>query len=65
VLDAATIFNRKIAAYTQQSLDFKKKFFDPFRRKPGMQSLPEGHGCCYFISTTIFSPKITFHREKQ
>jgi hypothetical protein len=47
----------KSAAYTQQSLDFKKNFFAPFRRKPGMQSLPEGHGCCYFISTAIFFTK--------
>jgi len=57
VLNVATIFHQKIAAYTQQSLDFEKKFLGPFRRKPQVQPLPEGHGCCYFISTVIFFTK--------
>jgi len=50
-------FTKKIAAYTQHSVDFKKKFLDRFRRKPAMQPLLEGYGCCCFISTAIFFTK--------
>jgi hypothetical protein len=50
-------FTKKIAAYTQQSLDFKKIFLGRFQPKPRMQPFPSGHGHCYFVSTAIFFTK--------